>query len=81
MRSAIPRRKTSTHKEIGTTDAIRIAILSAIISMLALVVSTATVYFTWLRRGQLAMTQPTLVFFGFTSAATGRGVTLLLPNV
>lgn len=48
-------------------DATRIAILSAIISMMALVVSATTMYFTWLRRGRLAMTKPTLVFFGFDS--------------
>ncbi len=47
------------------TDATLIAVLSAAISLLALVVSTATMYFAWLRHGNLAMTKPALVFFGF----------------
>lgn len=59
------------------TDATRIAILSAVISMLALVVSTAKMYFTWLRRGHLAMTQPPLVFFGFDSVPRQAAKVLL----
>jgi hypothetical protein len=47
------------------TDAIRIAIFGAIISLLSFAVSATTMYFTWLRRGRLAMTTPMLVFFGF----------------
>lgn len=47
------------------TDAMLVSILSAGIALMSLAVSTTTMYFTWLRRGRLAMTKPTLVFFGF----------------
>lgn len=49
------------------TDAMHVAILSAIIALMSFAVSATTMYFTWLRRGRLAMTKPTLVFFGFDS--------------
>lgn len=52
------------------TDATRIAIFGVVISMLSFVVSAVTMYFTWLRRGRLAMTTPTLVFFGFDEVPT-----------
>lgn len=42
-----------------------ISLLSVGISVLALTVSVATMYFTWLKRGHLKMTKPTLVFFGY----------------
>lgn len=39
--------------------------ISIVIALLSLAVSTATLWFTLLRRGRLAMTKPTIVFFGF----------------
>jgi len=47
------------------TNAMYVAIFSAFIALMSLAVSVSTMYFTWLRRGRLAMTKPTLVFFGF----------------
>ncbi|CAE6724628.1 hypothetical protein [Paraburkholderia nemoris] len=47
------------------TDATTIAIGSSIISLMSFAVSTSTMYFAWLRRGRLSMTNPALVFFGF----------------
>ena len=38
--------------------------ISISISFLALIVSVATAWLTWLRKGELRMTQPTVVFFG-----------------
>lgn len=34
------------------------------ISLFALVVSVATAWVTWFRKGELRMTQPTVIFFG-----------------
>jgi hypothetical protein len=42
-----------------------IAILGAAISVISLLFSVAAFWLTWLRRGRLAMTKPTLVFFGY----------------
>jgi len=39
--------------------------LSLSISLLSLIISAATLWLTYLRRGRLCMTQPTVVFFGF----------------
>lgn len=47
------------------TDAMLVSILSAGIALMSLAISATTMYFAWLRRGKLAMTKPTLVFFGF----------------
>ena len=47
------------------TDTTLLAIFSAAIALLSLGVSTATMYFAWLRRGRLAMTKPVVVFFGY----------------
>lgn len=47
------------------TDTTILALLGVAISILSLGVSATTMYFTWLRRGRLAMTKPTLVFFGY----------------
>lgn len=41
------------------------AAISIFIAVLSLAVSTVTLWFTLLRRGHLAMTKPTIVFFGF----------------
>lgn len=46
-------------------DTTILALLGVVISVFSLGVSATTMYFTWLRRGQLAMTKPTLVFFGY----------------
>jgi hypothetical protein len=50
------------------TDSTTIAIGSVIISLMSLAASASAVYFTWLRRGHLRMTRPTLVFLGFDTA-------------
>ena len=42
-----------------------IALLSVFISVLSLAVSGAALWFTWLRRGRLSMTKPTVIFFGY----------------
>ena len=42
-----------------------IALLGVVISIISLSVSAAAFWFTWLRRGRLAMTKPTLIFFGY----------------
>ncbi|MEK7994694.1 MAG: hypothetical protein AAB403_12895 [Planctomycetota bacterium] len=47
------------------TDTTLLTIFGVAISLLALGVSTATMYFAWLRRGRLAMTRPAVVFFGY----------------
>lgn len=57
------------------TDTAIIAVLSAVISLFSLGVSSAVFYFAWLRRGRLAMTKPTLVFFGYD------GVPKLMPKI
>ena len=49
------------------TDTTILALLGVAIALLSLTVSTTTMYFAWLRRGRLAMTKPTLVFFGHDS--------------
>jgi hypothetical protein len=50
------------------TDATTIAVGSAVISLMSFVISACTMYFSWLRHGQLCMTQPALIFFGFDGA-------------
>jgi hypothetical protein len=42
-----------------------IALLSVLISLLSLAVAATTLWFNLLNRGRLAMTPPTLVFFGY----------------
>lgn len=42
-----------------------ISLLSLFISAIALVVSGASLWFTWLRRGRLLMTKPTIIFLGY----------------
>jgi hypothetical protein len=42
-----------------------IAILGVVISVMSFTVSVAALWFTWLRRGSLSMTRPTVVFFGY----------------
>ena len=42
-----------------------IAILGVVISVMSFTVSVAALWFTWLRRGRLSMTKPTLIFFGY----------------
>jgi hypothetical protein len=44
-----------------------IAIFGAVISVISLSVSGAAFWLTWLKRGRLSMTSPTLVFFGYDS--------------
>ena len=46
------------------TDATILAVFGIVIALLSLSVSATTMYFAWLRRGHLAMSKPTLVFFG-----------------
>jgi hypothetical protein len=48
-------------------DSTTIAICSASIALLSLAISAMTLWYTHLRRGQLAMTKPTVVFFGYDS--------------
>lgn len=47
------------------TDTAIIAVLSAIISLMSFGIAATTMYFAWLRQGRLAMTMPTIVFFGY----------------
>lgn len=47
------------------SEATLLSVFSAAIALLSLGVSMATMYFAWLRRGRLAMTTPSIVFFGF----------------
>jgi hypothetical protein len=47
------------------TDTTTIAIGSAVISLMSFAISASTMYFAWLRRGRLRMTQPALVYFAF----------------
>ncbi len=42
-----------------------IALLGVFISVLSFTVSGAALWFTWLRRGRLSMTKPTVIFFGY----------------
>lgn len=42
-----------------------IALLGVAISIFSLFVSVTAFWFTWLRRGQLSMTRPALIFFGY----------------
>ena len=49
------------------TDAMILTLLGVGISLLSLGIAATTMYFTWLRRGRLTMTKPTLVFFGHGS--------------
>lgn len=46
------------------TETMILALFGVAISLLSLAVSAITMWFAWLRRGRLAMTKPTLVFFG-----------------
>jgi hypothetical protein len=45
-----------------------IALLGVIISVISLSVSAVAFWFTWLKRGRLSMTKPTVIFFGYDSA-------------
>lgn len=45
-----------------------LALVGVGVSLLSLGVSGTTMYFTWLRRGRLAMTKPNIVFFGYEAA-------------
>lgn len=45
-----------------------LALVGVGVSLLSLGVSGTTMYFTWLRRGRLAMTKPNVVFFGYEAA-------------
>ena len=45
-----------------------LALVGVGVSLLSLGVSGTTLYFTWLRRGRLAMTKPNVVFFGYEAA-------------
>ena len=45
-----------------------LALVGVGVSLLSLGVSGTTMYFTWLRRGRLAMTRPNVVFFGYEAA-------------
>lgn len=47
---------------MGTSEIV--SLLSFGISVVSLGTASATMYFTWLKRGRLAMTKPTIVFFG-----------------
>ncbi len=49
-------------------DSTTIAIGSVIISLMSFAVSAWTMYFAWVKKGDLRMTQPTLVFFGFDTS-------------
>jgi hypothetical protein len=42
-----------------------IALVGVGISIISLSVSLTTFWFTWLRRGRLSMTKPTVIFFGY----------------
>lgn len=50
------------------TNTTILALLGVAISILSLGISATTMYFTWFRRGRLAMTKPALVFFGHDAA-------------
>lgn len=45
-----------------------LALVGVGVSLLSLGVSGTTMYYTWLRRGRLAMTRPNVVFFGYEAA-------------
>lgn len=45
--------------------AMTIAFIGFVISIVSLSISFTTLWFTWLRRGRLSMTKPTVVFFGY----------------
>src|SRR5437879_2038291 len=47
------------------TNTTLLAVCGVAIALLSLGVSTATMYFAWLRGGRLAMTKPAVVFFGY----------------
>lgn len=47
------------------TDTAVIAALSAVIALMSFGIAATTMYFAWLRPGRLAMTKPTIVFFGY----------------
>lgn len=44
-----------------------IALLGVVISVISLSVSVVAFWFTWLKRGRLSMTKPTVIFFGYDS--------------
>ena len=48
-----------------SSDSSALALAGVVFSFLSLGVSGTTIYYTWLRRGRLAMTKPTLVSLGF----------------
>ncbi|HZQ01874.1 MAG TPA: hypothetical protein VFB13_20185 [Reyranella sp.] len=48
-----------------SSDASALALVGVVFSFLSLGVSGTTAYYTWLRRGRLGMTKPTLVSFGY----------------
>ena len=48
-----------------SSDSAALALAGVVFSFLSLGVSGTTAYYTWLRRGRLAMTRPTLVSLGY----------------
>lgn len=50
------------------TNTTILALFGIAISLLSLGIAATTMYLTWLRRGRLAMTKPSIVFFGHDTA-------------
>ena len=59
----LPHGLTEGHKPMDRSTII--ALLGVVISVISLSVSVIAFWFTWLRRGRLSMTKPTVIFFGY----------------
>ncbi len=60
---------------------ITIALLGVVISIISLAISSTAFWFTWLRRGRLSMTKPTIVFFGYDAVPRERTPKIFLRTL